>query len=601
MTITDSIKYVKGWNATINNDENVPHYFIELTEAHLENFEILNSLCTLNNYESLLTYIESQLDNAVVIGSDKSLLVPPIDVWVILLTLATVTTISKNELLSENDPYNVSRIPLNKRAVKLLSIYNEILKNFNTDEFNRYDLELLRCQLFLTIESIIPQRSEFIRATRKTRFGNKFQNNIIFEELKNPYRSYKDSLKQNDNVLGNKMLNRKLTQHGQLIDTILSTLSNSLCNPSQDNESLFLNAQESWMPLINFILDLILMRQNYFVENEIAINGSKVSATKYTQQLMKSPVARFLSIIDSYNFSKRFAEYIFINCYDHSDHSFGHDPFNGSNNIQVSNIFVPRICYPLEYRIGNAMELRRKLINICFHLLSVVPEGHKLLLRGIETEYLVKNLTAELCNFTDLKYFQIFLFTEHFKRDIIFLPLLAEEILNDLINNNIKFFDFPFLQSSMDEGGDPNHKNKKEHERMIQYNFVDNIDDIEKSINKYSHILNHLMILDDDLGTDSREQKQQEYNIKMKCLFCVLSFYRFTSFFHSRKTLLGHINILRNFSYSFETLEANFTECAMKYNFEMQYVNLVRVIKNDLLPNETYFDDHYNFPENLSD
>lgn len=90
--LINSVLYVSPRNGA--------HYFVELTEKHLLAFEMLNSMCLLENYDHVLLFLECQF------GKSHNLAVIPFDIILVLFTLSTLSEYYKEPILRANDPYN---------------------------------------------------------------------------------------------------------------------------------------------------------------------------------------------------------------------------------------------------------------------------------------------------------------------------------------------------------------------------------------------------------------------------------------------------------------------------------------------------------------
>ena len=413
---------------------NGAHYFVDLTERHLLAFEMLNSMCLLENYDHMLLFLECQL------GKSRNLAVIPFDIMLVLFTLSTLSEYYKEPVLRENDPYNVSRETLSKRALKILQKYLAILKDFDSEQYNLYDLELLRCQFFLAIDTLTPRKQKwsFDRFRRiKSEKGVTYKQNASEDPkldpsktIKNPYRSYISCLEQRNSILGNRLLNLKLSEPGEFINMILWTLSNSL----QENTPLYLSSHEIWMPLLEIIIDLFNCRQGFFIHHEIARNISK---SLFVQRLSESPLAIFFESLNTRNFGNRFSEYVFLNC----DYKLPSDnyatpvhPVYSCENTMVET-YIPRFKYSPLYKSQKSLALRRKLIGSCFKLLLRVPDGHRLITPRIVADDVIQGITRTLASFNDILQFKKFFMTENLSQESYFIPLLAEGTLSEIFKS----------------------------------------------------------------------------------------------------------------------------------------------------------------------
>ena len=525
MSGSNSVKYVKGWSTNTEFDPETPHYFVNLSEKHLYNFEILNALTLLGNYENLLTFIELQVQKVLTVDKDKQeLLVPPFDVWIILLTIGTVTNVSKDQVLNDSDVYNQSRISLNKRALKLLSIYNRILIDFDTKKYSQYDLELLRCQIFLVLDTILPRTegrtigSSMIRTLRVKMYSP------AYTELRNPYSSYKDCLQQLDSVLGSKLIHKKLTQPGEMANLLLFTFSNSL-PMQQDNKVQFLTVYETWISFFPLLFEMISLRQNYYIENETTKVDAPIEPVLFIQRLIESPIARYFRVINSTQFIERFIEYVFVDCPDDKNQTRFVNEANDPKSFNISSTYMDRTFYPPDYTVECSMRLRRHFAFLGFHLLSVVPNGCNLISPRMETNKFISEMASELYYLRDVTHFESFLLSDNLERDIIFIPLLLETVFKILLNERSELFDTDgytkTIKPTEHDGGEI-HKT-----RNYQPEFVNSINNFTVAVSEYEVALNLLYIKSD---RNSKAIKQEEYELKLKGFICVMIMFNFCCF-----------------------------------------------------------------------
>ncbi|CAI4047812.1 Smc5-Smc6 complex subunit NSE5 SKDI_13G1130 [Saccharomyces kudriavzevii IFO 1802] len=427
------------------------HYFVELTERHLLAFEMLNSMCLLENYDHVLLFLECQLDKS------RNLAVIPFDIMLVLFTLSTSSEYCKEPMLRANDPYNVSRETLSRRALKILQKYLAILKDFDAEQYNLHDLELLRCQFFLAIDTLTPRKQKWsFDRFRRT----KSENDVAYRPnasadpelepsntIKNPYRSYISCLEQTHTILGSRLLNLKLSEPGEFINMILWTLCNSL----QESVPLYLSSHEIWMPLLEIIIDLFNFRQDYFIHHEIARNISK---SLFIQRLSESPLATFFESLNTRNFANRFSEYVFINCnYRAPSENYAtpvHPVYNGENTIVET--YIHRFKYSALYKSQKSLALRRKLIGSCFKLLLRVPDGRRLITPRIIADDVIQGISRTLASFNDILQFKKFFMTENLSQESYFIPLLAEGTLSEIFKDTQECVVILTLVESLSDG-----------------------------------------------------------------------------------------------------------------------------------------------------
>ncbi|CDO92075.1 unnamed protein product [Kluyveromyces dobzhanskii CBS 2104] len=132
------------------NQLNKPEYYVELTEKHLSDFEIWNSLCSNERYDMVLYLCEQYLNR-------KVLPVIPSEVITVLFTVASIGDYNKGTLIRKADPFDNGRESLSNRCLRLLETLVNALHEYDTSVYDLHDLELLRCQFFYFVDSIEPK------------------------------------------------------------------------------------------------------------------------------------------------------------------------------------------------------------------------------------------------------------------------------------------------------------------------------------------------------------------------------------------------------------------------------------------------------------
>lgn len=416
------------------NEEGIAAYLVELTDKHLFSFEMLNSICLLDSYDHLLLTLESRISSGGIIE------VPPFDVLMILMTLATVSEHYKEPISRSNDPYNISRGKLSHRSLKILKFYVEALRSYDGKGNDQYEYELLRCQFFIIIDSLISNITYSPRRRMKRQKTNK---GVVFKyqlsesddsesasepSVSNPYRSYMSCLERKQRILGNLLLSDKLKKPGEFINMILWTLSTSL----HDDAASYIASHDVWMPLLKILVELIVLRHDFYVSFEIPTTGS---AELVSQQLSKSPLANFLEVIQAAQSEACFCQRLFLACdyrYEESRGDIEVHPVYHEENI-LSKTYIPRITYGKTYKLKKTMSLRRDIIGAYFKLLSEVPAGHRLVRPVSDADKLMKVLSGSLANFRDVDEFKAFFITADLSSALYFMPLLAEGTLSYLL------------------------------------------------------------------------------------------------------------------------------------------------------------------------
>lgn len=416
------------------NEDGVPPYLVELTSNHLLGFEMLNSMCLLDNYDHLLFTLECE------ISSGTSVVVPPFDVLLVVMTLATVSEHYKEPVSRANDRYNISRGKLSHRSLKVLAFYTRLLKQYDAKDGEQYELELLRCQFFIIIDSLIcntrwgrpsrPKRRKTEHGVSYSSFVSECDDSSEDSCVENPYRSYMSCLERKKRVLGNELLSTKLKAPGEFINMISWTLSNSL----QEDTALYITSHEIWLPFVEIIVDLIVLRHDFYISFELSRSGDD---RMISQELSESPLAKFLHIMNSSQSKTAFCRYLLLACdyrgYDSLGNIEVHPVFNNENVL--SKTYIPRTTYSRTYKLKKSMSLRRGIVGAYFKLLSEVPAGRRLITPNVTADQLTEEISNSLAGFNDLDEFRAFFITGDLSSALYFMPLLAEGTLSHLLKD----------------------------------------------------------------------------------------------------------------------------------------------------------------------
>lgn len=448
-----STAYVVG-----ENTDGFPHYFVKLTKRQISHFDVQNSMVLLDSYDNLLFFLESQLYETSLVNNidsergtimkSQELPIPPFDVIMVLFTLVSVSNHYLEPQLNQNNPYNITRIDLNKRAAKILNMFIHILKDFDTDLYTQYDLELLRCQFFMALD-LLTCRSRVLKHNRFTFHLNHDNSSSALEEfLKNPYKSYVSFLDKKGKIFNNPLIYLIFNRRDKFLNIFLWSLSNSLSN----DMVLYTDAREIWIPLMNILLDLYDLRQKYFLKNEVI----KMRKQLFVQKLMESPLSQFFSFVNRVeNFSLTLIEYIFVNCEFTTNTNIDKDwikPVFFKENHFVKG-YINRFKYNKKFQLQESMKLRKKILSHCFQLLLALPPNHVMPLMKMKTEEVLSSIALLLQNFSDLEQFKAFFQIYDLKMELAFMPLVIEKTINkltadmcwkpfDLVNRIISLTDF---------------------------------------------------------------------------------------------------------------------------------------------------------------
>ncbi|QLQ78325.1 hypothetical protein HG537_0A05720 [Torulaspora globosa] len=491
-----------------NEDGMVP-YLVELTSDQLFTFEMLNSMCLLDNYDHLLFTLECGISRG------QSVVVPPFDVLLVLMTLVTVSEHYKEPVLRANDPYNVSRGKLSSRSLKILRFYVDLLKQYGVESGREYEMELLRCQFFIIVDSLICN-TRWGR-TRRVKRG-KTENGVSYtsfvsessdlgiageSSVENPYRTYMSCLERKKRILGNELLSDKLRAPGEFINMIMWTLSNSL----QENTALYVSSHDIWLPLVEILVDLIILRHDFYVNFELSKSKDQV----VSQELSESPLASFLYIIDSSHSGSSFCRCLLLACDYPYDDPCGdievHPVF--PNEDVLSKTYVPRTTYSRSYKLKKSMSLRRGIIGSYFKLLSEVPAGRHLIKPRLTADELLENISNSLAKFRNIDEFRAFFITGDLSSALYFMPLLAEGTLARLLD-----------EFQEDESGEVDDRSPLA--------LIENLDDVDKFLRECTSLFK-----DGFFVPQQKELEEHQLINIMKGDICLLVMFQYAIYLNS--------------------------------------------------------------------
>ncbi|AAS53004.2 AER324Cp [Eremothecium gossypii ATCC 10895] len=403
----------------------VPHYFVELNEHYLKDFEQFSSLCSLDEYEQLLYLLEEKF----VAGR---VAIPPGDVIVVLLTLATASSHYKADFVRANDPYNVGRTDIAHRSMRLLSRLVDAVEEFDDRRYMRFELELLRCQLFLFLDSIVPKRPEVTIAKRVRTHGKNQPTDIPFapdemplcvDSLRSASYKYVSVLETKKAVFQNVLLTHVLSQNGGFWNCVAWTLSTMI-----DKDAVKNYCGETWFPIVTFLFRLYELRHAYYMQYEMT---QGISSAAYTKELADSPLVLLFKSLGSNNVHITLCDYLFVNCGKNVGRGEARPVYH--SELKLSATYVP-FCKPsTEWKLFKSMQLRRRILSCYFKVLADIPKDHRI--KPFSEDQSIKYMVRTLLELETVEMFQAFFFTDDLKITMHYLPLLAEHIIVVLLED----------------------------------------------------------------------------------------------------------------------------------------------------------------------
>ncbi|AET39172.1 Smc5-Smc6 complex subunit NSE5 Ecym_4093 [Eremothecium cymbalariae DBVPG len=404
-----------------SNDAGLPHYFVELNEQCLKEFEQYNSLCSVDEYEQLLYLLENKFLSGQVP-------IPPSDVIVVLLTLATASSHYKDHLIRGNDPYNVGRTDIAHRCMRFL---NELLRTVHVFELHKYELfelELLRCQLFTFLDSIDPKQSTSTISKRvRTRTNNQVSDiPFIAEELPQSLGSpetvnykYISALETKKAVFHNPLITRVLSQSGSFWNSVAWALSSSV-----DDDPVKHYCGEVWLPIIMFIFELYELRHEYYKLHELG----GTDRLGFTQKFIRSPLVSLFKSLSSSNIHIALCDHLFVNCGKGVGSGIARPVYHSELNLSAT--YLP-ICKPsTSFKWYKSMKLRRRILGAYYRVLADIPSSQRI--KSFSEDQSIKYMSRILLQIDKLSMFESFFLTDEISATMHYLPLLAEHTVVQL-------------------------------------------------------------------------------------------------------------------------------------------------------------------------
>ncbi|KAL6950043.1 hypothetical protein ACO0QE_000713 [Hanseniaspora vineae] len=329
-----------------------PRYFVELTAQRFADFELMNSLYSLKNFDSLLYLLENPIDsqNSTDQFSTK-FVVPSFNILCVLYTLATLPFQNEDKRLEKLHQHSVSTESLQTRSIQLLNEYVLILQDFDTELYDEKDLLSLRCQFFILIDylfNIDTQASHSQNALTQEQKLDKFiekythQSDAIRTMSLPPNCRRQDVKKQLAHLQYlNSFYYPRLVSPFHVNDSSSLKIADRLLFPLQFTTQKFWTTVEYivasskvqsdkpiqylssyWTPVLNSIFHVLIMREHFFVTYELRgdvflkdekfHNLFEYDSKDLLEQLRTGPVATaFQSLKKFHGWNSKFREVLF--------------------------------------------------------------------------------------------------------------------------------------------------------------------------------------------------------------------------------------------------------------------------------------------------
>lgn len=341
------------------NGDGLPHYYVQLTGKQLSEFEIFDSLCSNESYESLIYICEQKLNQGI-------LPVLPGEVIDVLLTLGSIGIHKGQSTLRRHDPVNVGKCWLPKRSLRLLNNLLDILIEFDCDTYDCHSLELLRCQFFYFLDRIkvVKGRSlvegnvfEKSASTNENRIHSGvgfFVGDSTDESLPRLYNSYVSLIDANLEVFKTPLVTRIVSGPGSFWNLISWSLANSM----DDTKPMYSSAR-LWLSIARFLFRVYHIRLEYTLLAEIeSFRENSIDVRNY---ITNSKFFELFEGVDNKNMCQGLLDYIFVGCVKH-DELKPIAPL--ANELELSKTYIAQFKSSECDNISDTMVLRRSILNL---------------------------------------------------------------------------------------------------------------------------------------------------------------------------------------------------------------------------------------------
>ncbi|SCV03608.1 LAME_0H11782g1_1 [Lachancea meyersii CBS 8951] len=406
-------------------------YHVKLTADHQRVFELLNSLCAVENYGQLLSYLEARLRS----GLNETLVVPPADVLIVLMTLTVIPDSGTSDLVVKVDPFSVAKTSVSSRSLKILHQLVKALQKLELQ--HHYNIQLLRCQFFILLDhlnSVDPQPSPLARR-RASDKRRKTNSRVVIEETpslgaaggigsasnnstryRNPYTTYVSVLEHRCEVFKNVILTTTLGRQGEFWNSVTWALVSSI---SEDTH-LFERSKQ-WTQLLSLIFDLFELQNDYYYKL-----NSNSGTSEFTK---KSPLLRLFRSLDTYDIYTAFCDILLVGL-----------EYSNAGSLNVHAVYAKELKTPSTYvsRTGasqplkfiESMAFRHRLLRLFTALSRSLPEQSKDILSEAEFIKTLSRFLSRTENLTQLK--QFFCVAE-LAPFLELMPHIAQATLNECL------------------------------------------------------------------------------------------------------------------------------------------------------------------------
>lgn len=420
-------------------------YNVGLTTESLSVFEVLNSLCVVENYDQLLYYLEARR---------SALAVPPADVLIVMMTLSVIPDFGAANLEAEMDPYNVGRASLATRSIKLLRHFTDILLSEHAEEENHYSLALLRSQFFIMLDQLSLRgitstrvRERDFTKRRKTNSGVLLEASpSIFRDdqsppllsFKNPYPSYVSCLEHRPEVLKNMPITSKLSQEGEFWNCVGWALYASLSDDSHIYER-----SKVWFAVLSVLFDAFEMRNKYSIDSETDPTANNAARLSFIE---RSPLVALFRSLNSQGLIQAFCDILFLGCsYELAGKLRVHCVY--PKELMQVDTYVPKLLARTSCKFTQSMSFRHRLLSLFLTMLRSIPEGVEFSKPCLSEAGFVRHLGKVLSSFEDTSQLKQFFSVTNPYEFLDYMPLFAQAAANE----SLKAFDANYTLSLVEK------------------------------------------------------------------------------------------------------------------------------------------------------
>ncbi|SCV05659.1 LANO_0H12354g1_1 [Lachancea nothofagi CBS 11611] len=381
-------------------------YGVELTVENVRFFEMVNTLCAVENYDQLLFSFEAQQGYEI----DEKFHIPPADILIVLMTLSVIPDYGTSRINARIDPFNVGRASFDTRSLKILKGFVELLQDKKASKC--HNIQLLRSQFFIVLDHINCNGSQtFMRnherdpqKRRKTNSGVRLETTTFAERevyskpgFKNLYSSYVSTLEHKPEILKNTILTSRLCQEGEFWNCVAWALLTSV---SEDTH--LYERSKQWIQLLRIIFDVFELQHDYYIQYKARFDSQSFVLNK-----KDSPLVRLFESLESRDLNTAFCDILLIGFdYSIAGNFVVHPVY--PKETKRPDYYVPRNAKSKSSKFAESIQFRHRLLRL--FLLSLRPmseqsEGHNHVLLDSTFSCTLGRFLSKIEDLCQLKHF----------------------------------------------------------------------------------------------------------------------------------------------------------------------------------------------------